>query len=142
MFDEILVPTDGSDPSLVAVDEGVELAKGFDGRVHFLHVVDVGTEMSAASGGVAGELSKTLEDVTEEALDEAESRAREAGVSHERAVLEGVPHEAINEYSAEHGIDVVVLGTSGRSGLKEKLLGSTTDQVAQSADCSVLIARP
>lgn len=142
MYDEILVPTDGSDPSLVAVDEGIELANRFEGRVHFLNVVDVGTEMSAAGAGVAGELSKTFEDVAEEALGEAESRAREAGVQYERTVLEGIPHEAVEEYSAEHDIDIIVLGTSGRSGVKEKLLGSTTDQVAQSADCSVLIARP
>lgn len=143
MYDEILIPTDGSDPSQTAVEEGVEIADEFDARVHFLNVVDVGTEMSASAvGTVADELTKTFEDVAEKALDEATARAEDAGVAYERTVLEGVPHEAIEEYAADHGVDVVVVGTSGRSGVKEQLLGSTTDRVAQSADCSVLIARP
>lgn len=142
MYDEILVPTDGSDPSLIAVDQGIEIAEEFGGRVHFLHVVDVGTEMSAGGvGTIADELTETLEEVAEEALDEAESRVEDAGISYERAVLEGTPHEAIDEYSTEHDIDVIIIGTSGHSGIKENLLGSTTDRVAKSVNSSVLIAR-
>ena len=61
MYAEILVPTDGSDASMVAVEQGVELAAEFDATVHFLHVVDVGTEMSASGvGNVANELTTTL----------------------------------------------------------------------------------
>lgn len=143
MYAEILVPTDGSDPSMTAVEEGIALAAEFGGRVHFLHVVDVGIEMSASAvGTIADDLTETLEDVAEDALREAESRAEDAGVAYERAILEGIPHEAIGEYSAERDVDLVVIGTSGHSGLKEDLLGSTTDRVAQSVDRSVLIARP
>lgn len=142
MYEEILVPTDGSEPSLVAVDQGVELAKNLDGRVHFLYVVDVGTEMSASGvGTIADDLTETFEDIAEEALRDAEARAEDAGIQYERAILEGIPHEAIEVYSRENEIDLIVIGTSGHSGLKEDLLGSTTDRVAQSAETSVLIAR-
>lgn len=142
MYDEILVPTDGSDPGSTAVDQGIEIADEFGGRVHFLYVVDEGAEMSAAGvGAIANELTETLEGVAEDALGDAASRAEEAGVRYERTVLEGIPHEAIEEYATEHDVDVIVIGTSGHSGLKEDLLGSTTDRVAQSADSSVLIAR-
>jgi nucleotide-binding universal stress UspA family protein len=142
MYEAILVPTDGSDPSMAAVDQGVELAAEFDATVHFLHVVDVGTEMSASAvGDIADELTKTLETMATDALDAATARADDVGVPYERTILEGFPHEAIAEYSAEHEIDLVVLGASGRSGVTEYLLGSTTERVARSVDTSVLIAR-
>jgi nucleotide-binding universal stress UspA family protein len=142
MYGEILVPTDGSDAGTAAVEQGVAIAERFDATVHLLHVVDVGIEMSAAGvGTVAGELTETLEGMAEEALDAAESRAEDAGVACERTVLEGIPHDAIAGYCDEHDIDLVVVGATGRTGVTEHLLGSTTDRVARSVDASVLVAR-
>ncbi|MEF8775837.1 MAG: universal stress protein [Haloarculaceae archaeon] len=142
MYEQILIPTDGSDASMAAVEQGVELAANFDATVHFLHVVDVGIEMSASGvGTIADELSTTLETMATQALDRATEQADVAGVSYERTILEGFPHEAITEYSAEHEIDLIVLGASGRAGFKERLLGSTTDRVTRVVDVSVLIAR-
>lgn len=142
MFTDILVPTDGSDARQVAVDQGVAIARQFETTVHFLYVVDVGTEMSASAvGDIADDLTTTLEDMAADALNTAESQAEEAGVQYERTILEGVPHEAILDYSTDHDIDLIVMGETGQSGLKEHLLGNTTDRVAQSAEPSVLIAR-
>jgi nucleotide-binding universal stress UspA family protein len=127
---------------MAAVEQGVELAGEFDATVHFLHVVDVGTEMSASGvGHVADELTKSLQKMASDALDAATARADDAGVPYERTIDEGFPHEAIAEYSAEHDVDLIVMGASGRSVLKERLLGSTTDRVARLVDSSVLIAR-
>lgn len=59
--------------------------------------------------------------MAEEALADAESQAEEAGVHYERAILEGDPHEAIVEYSVDSSADLVVMGASGQSRLKEHL---------------------
>ncbi|WP_117594418.1 universal stress protein [Haloprofundus halophilus] len=142
MHDTILVPTDGSDASLAAVDEALAIAGPQNATVHFLHVVDVGTEMSAAaSGQIAQELSDTLEQQADEALDEAVSRAEGAGVDYERVILEGTPDSAIVDYVEENDVDLVAIGATGRSGLAEKLLGSTTDRVVRSVEVPVLLAR-
>lgn len=141
MYDTVLVATDGSDASTAAVEQGVAMADRFGGSVHFLHVVDVGTEMSAAGGNVAEELSESLEQVADDALSEATAHAESVGVPVERTVLEGVPHEAVEAYVDDHDVDVAVLGATGRSGLKEHLVGSTTERVVQSLDVSVLVAR-
>ncbi|MFD1640526.1 universal stress protein [Halohasta litorea] len=142
MYNEILVATDGSDASVVAVDQALAVADRFGATVHLLHVVDLGTEMSgSAEGAIASQLTDTLDKMATEALDAAESRAAEAGVPTERVALEGIPHEAIVDYCANHGIDLVVLGSTGRSGITEHLMGSTTDRVARSVEVSVLIAR-
>ena len=143
MYDDVLVPTDGSESSTAAVEQGVSIAEPHGVTVHFLHVVDVGTEMSASGvGTIADELTETLEQEADNALDQAVEQADEADLEYERVLLEGDPHESIAAYSAEHGIDLVVTGASGRPGLKEHLLGSTADRVVRSAETSVLLARP
>jgi nucleotide-binding universal stress UspA family protein len=143
MYEAILVATDGSDTSTAAVEQAVELAAEGGGTVHFLSVVDVGTEMSASAvGDIADDLAESLETVATDALDAAVERAEDAGISYERTVLEGFPHEAITAYSTDNDIDLVVVGASGRSGITTRLLGSTTDRVVRSAEVSVLVARP
>lgn len=141
MYDDILVPTDGSESSAAAVDEGIHIADPHGATVHFLHVIDVGTEM-AAPGNVAPDLTATLEQEADEVLDKATAKADGVGVAYNRVVIEGVPHEAISEYSTDNAIDLIVMGASGRSGIKDHLLGSSTDRVIRSVDTSVLIARP
>lgn len=142
MYDDVLVPTDGSDASEVAVEQAVSIAGDSGATVHFLHVIDLGTEMSASGvGTIADELTTTLENEADEALAVAADRAEEANVEYECETLEGVPHEAITDFAAERDVDLVALGASGRSGLKDHLLGSTTERVARAVDASVLIAR-
>lgn len=142
MYDRILIPTDGSDASTTAVDHGVSVAAGEGGDVHFLHVVDAQTEMSAAAvGDVADDLTDALEAEAKEALDAAEERADDAGVASERVILEGYPEDAIVDYSADNDIDLVVVGESDESSVTERLFGSTTEQVVDSTPASVLVAR-
>ncbi|MFW6320635.1 MAG: universal stress protein [Halohasta sp.] len=142
MYDHILVPTDGSDASAAALDQAVAIADRFGARVEFLHVVDVGVQMSAsAEGTIADELTTTLESVADDALTDAEARANDAGVDAETTILEGVPHDAIVRHSADSEADLVVMGVTGRSGVAERLLGSTTERVVRAAETSVLVAR-
>lgn len=143
VYDDILVPTDGSESSTAAVDQATAIAESGATTVHFLHVIDLGTEMSAGgSGSIAPQLMETLKEEGEAALDDAANRAEEAGVNYDRTTREGNPHEVIEAYVAEHDIDLIVMGASGRSGLKERLLGSTSDRVIRTVDISVLLARP
>ncbi|RBI59487.1 universal stress protein [halophilic archaeon] len=112
----------------------------FDSTVHFLHVADIGAEMSESGvDNNANELQESLTDMAEEALTGAESQAEEADVHYDRTILEGDPYEAIVKYSADSGADLVVMGASGQSGIKEHLLGSTTDHVSQPVDTSIQI---
>lgn len=128
---------------MAAVDQATAIAEAEPTTVHFLHVIDVGTEMSAsASGNIAPQLTETLEEEADSALDNAVNRAEEMGVSYNRTTREGDPYEVITEYSAEHDIDLIVMGASGRSGLKERLLGTTSDRVIRTVDTSILLAWP
>lgn len=142
MYRDILIPTDGSTASVTALEHGTEIASSMDATVHLLHVVDVGTEMSAASvGDIADDLTETLDEEAREAIDQAETMADEAGVTSERAILEGFPEDAIQQYSTDNAIDLIVVGESEDSTLTERLFGGTTEDVLESATTSVLVAR-
>jgi nucleotide-binding universal stress UspA family protein len=143
VYHDILIPTDGSEGSEAAVEQGVAIASDCGATVHFLYVVDIGEEMSASGvGTIADDLAETHRQEAEDALGDGEQRAETAGVGHEREILEGVPHEAITQYADERDTDLVVVGASGESGLTDRLLGTTSEKVVSSADASVLVARP
>jgi nucleotide-binding universal stress UspA family protein len=139
MYDRILVPTDGSGPADRAFEQALDLAETYDAEVHLLYVVDV--------SALAGEFDAvTVIDQLEEAGREVTGRLREraesVGVERvETEVVEGVPHRTILDYADENDVDLVVMGTHGRTGIGRYLLGSVTEKVVRLADAPVLTVR-
>ena len=136
MYDAILVPTDGSPAAERAIDHAIEFATTFDATVHALYVVDVALYSSLEAGVDA--VIDALEREGEEAVAEIETQCSEAGVDSESAVLVGTVHRAIEEYVAEHDIDLVVMGTHGRRGVERFLLGSVTERTVRTSPVPVL----
>jgi len=138
MYEDILVPTDGSDGASAALDEAIDLAAAFDATVHSLYVVDINAA-STESGAL--DLVESFEQRGESVVDAATERADEAGVDAVGSVVTGKPYRDIIDYADEHGIDLVVMGTHGRTGLERYLLGSVTEKVVRTADVPVLTVR-
>ncbi|MFB6122935.1 MAG: universal stress protein [Haloferacaceae archaeon] len=138
MYDNVLVPTDGSECANAAVDHALTLAERFDATLHALYVVDVrATHHSAPELGME-QIRESLEAQGEEATEYVASRARERGVNTVEAVEEGTPEDVIEEYVDTHDVDVVVMGTHGRTGLDRFLLGSVTERIVRTSDVPVL----
>jgi len=140
VYERVLVPTDGSDAAAAAADHAVGIA-GTDGAtVHALYVVDV--RMSPVDADVDREAARDLLEASDRRpLESVRARAAAADVPVVDAIRVGVPHEAINTYADEHDVDLVVMGTHGRTGLKRGLLGSVTERVLRSADVPVMTVR-
>ncbi|WP_436925914.1 universal stress protein [Halosimplex amylolyticum] len=138
MYEDILVPTDGSDGASRALDEAVDLAAAFDATVHSLYVVDV-SAVGPETGAV--DLVESFEQMGEDTTDAAVTRARDAGVDAVGSVATGRPHRSILDYVEENDIDLVVMGTHGRTGLERYLLGSVTEKVVRTAEVPVLTVR-
>lgn len=137
--DRILVPTDGSAGAIAAADHAVDLARATDAAIHIIHVVDL-TRM----GGdiTAGPVYAEFEDIGREAVDDLIDRAKSAGVrSVQGNVLAGRPGRAIVDYAEDRDIDLIVLGTHGRSGLDRILLGSVAEKVVRIAEEPVMTVR-
>ena len=146
MYDRILVPTDGSTVAEVAVDHAVDLAEKYDADVHALFVADVdaityslGTEQidRIHQGNFQGmtDLREDAEAATGSVAERAEARGLHA-VEHHAG---GRPHVVIADYAADNDIDLIVMGSHGRSGVKRALLGSVTERTLRSTHVPILV---
>ena len=137
MYDEVLLPTDGSEGTRTAVEHAIEHANRYDATLHVLYVVD-------ARVGVVRETTpevvfQELEAQGQQAIEDVQAQARAAEVTTiEGVVARGNPHRAILDYAESEAIDLVVMGTHGRTGLDHYLIGSVTEKVVRLADVPVL----
>lgn len=139
MYEEILIPTDGSAASSWAIDHAVGLASTYGARLHALYVVDSGTYASLEAG--ADVVMDALEREGEDATGEIAAAASEASVDVVTNVVNGTAYRTILEYTDERGIDLIVMGTHGRRGIDRYLLGSVTERVVRAAPVPVLTVR-
>jgi len=145
-YSRILLPTDGSANAEATIRHGAALADRYDATVHALNVVDI-----QAAGGAfnAGGLNETfierLEengcDAVDSVVDDLEEMVPDVAV--EPAVertdsFDGVA-AGLREYVSNHDIDLVVMGSHGRSNLKRQLLGSVTSQLLRTVSVPVLV---
>lgn len=138
MYQDILVPTDGSEGSRRAVDHAIDIAATYDAMLHVLFVVDT---RSLPADVDAGLIYDALEGTGREAVDEVTRQAVAADVDVEASLATGSVHRAILDYAAEHDVDLVVMGTHGRTGLDRYLLGSVAEKVVRLSPVPVMTVR-
>lgn len=133
-FKEILCPVDFSEHGRYSLIVASSLAKESGGKVHLVHVHQ---PAMAVDPGFAG----YIPEVTDyEALRKQlrEVIPTDADVSYEHHLLVGYPSTELTKYAARHNIDVIVMGTHGRSFLAHLLMGSVAEEVVRDAPCPVL----
>ena len=123
-IDNVLVPTDGSEGAEAATEHAIDLVTEAGGTLHALHVTSRGRETESSP------------------IDDVRDQGEAAGVDIVTATRSGRPHEAIAGYTAEAEIDVVVMGTHGRSGLRRYLLGSVTERTVRFSPVPVVSVKP
>jgi nucleotide-binding universal stress UspA family protein len=145
MYQHILLPTDGSDLSLKAVDAGIGLASKLGARVFGLHVatpfpaLSYMTEVITISASAYEEEAATR---AERYLAEIAERAKDAGVECQtHYTFDENPGKVICELGNAHECDLIVMGSHGRRGLDRLLLGSVAQRVLLRCDLPVLICR-
>lgn len=166
MYDTILYPTDGSEGADAVMDHVTSLAKTYNSRIHLLYVVDSDHSKSSMTlqrdsdgtwktgmvsrgpGEDKGGMSKDKVDVLdvlqregEELVEEIASKLSDAGVKTKTSCTRGKPHRAICSYAENNDIDLIAMGTHGRSGVQRQLIGSVTEKVVRTSDTPVLTVR-
>lgn len=136
MYDRILIPSDGSDAAKKAVDRALSLAERFDASLHAIHVV----KRNEYPERVESEASAELAHYGEAALNEIGDRADNREVPITTQVIETTEpvHQEIIEYVGTHDIDLVVMGTHGRTGLDRLILGSVAERTLRTSPIPVL----
>ncbi|MFB6244114.1 MAG: universal stress protein, partial [Halobaculum sp.] len=106
--------------------------------VHVVSVVDLSDVAASSSGSVATEVLDRLHDDAETAVERVAEQAAADGFETERTVLEGFPARDLLEYAADNDVDLITMGTHGRTGVSRFLLGSTAERVIRHATAPVL----
>ncbi|AGB32378.1 universal stress protein UspA-like protein [Natrinema pellirubrum DSM 15624] len=141
-YDEILLPTDGSEPAAAAVDHALAIATRADATVHVVSVVDVSTVAGRPTIVAPNDILAQFESDAETAVETVAATVRDAGLDVETHVRKDIPSQGLLEYVDDHDIDLVTMGTHGRTGFDRVLLGSTTERFVRRAPVPVLAVHP
>lgn len=142
-IEKILVPTDFSENSIYALGYAKYLAKSFGARLYILHVIH---ELLGITNfyvphisveKIEGDMIKVAEDMMEKLCRENLPELND----YETAVVIGLPPQEIIRIAEEKEIDMIVMGTHGRSGLEKAIFGNTAEKVVKKAPCPVLTVR-
>jgi nucleotide-binding universal stress UspA family protein len=136
---EILFPTDLSQVSESAFTIAATFAKKFDARLFVLHVIDEDSVKfyHPAESSDDGRLKERVYEFVKSHM--ASLPGADAITSIH--ILEGNAESAILEFASENGVDVIAMATHGHTGIREDLLGSTTDRIIRQSRCPVLALR-
>lgn len=146
MYERILIPTDGSRVAEAAVDQALDIAEKYGAEVHALFIADI----DAIAYGLGSEQVdrvrkgnfRGLSDLREDA-EAATGYVKEQAEAFGLTVIEyhdgGKPHDVIADYAQENDIDLIVMGSHGRSGIRRALLGSVTERTLRSTRMPVLV---
>ncbi|MGA1868362.1 MAG: universal stress protein [bacterium] len=141
---KILIPVDGSGFSLEALRYASSFASEFNITVYLMTVIERQNGMYDvyAEQNFLIERESDILDRINKRLEETEKTAKEMGIQHTVTVAEcGIPYQKITEYATKNNIDLIVMGTHGRSGIAHFLIGSVTEKVIRTAPCPVLVVR-
>jgi nucleotide-binding universal stress UspA family protein len=141
---KILVTIDGSDYSFNAAKYAIKLAKDENAQLYCIHVIGSIPYGYGSSAHTIDQYYKDLEQKVQSWFDKIKDRAKNDGII-------GIKTEAftdvrsvigsIIDYAVTKEIDLIVIGTRGRTGLKRSLMGSVANGVVQHAHCPVLLVR-
>lgn len=140
---QILVATDFSEPSEVAVNYGRDLARSYGATLHVVHVVEnMYVFYGAEVGFAAADVERSIEAAVRRDLDATIAKVGSDAVDVRAVVTRGgnVAH-ALTEYARNHAVDLIIVGTHGRGAVSRFLMGSVAERVVRSAPCPVLTVR-
>ena len=146
-YSHLLVPTDGSELSVQAIDQAIGLAKALGAKLTVLHakppvplpVLGLGDAIDPVT---VDAMVRASNDAAAQVMAGALTQVRNAGLEPaQQAVEHASPHAAIVTAARELGCDLIVMASHGRRGLEGLLLGSETQKVLATSPCPVLVVR-
>lgn len=141
-FRKILVPLDFSSHSDAALALAIELAKEQGSELHLIHAYELPTAVTMAYGiAIPQSVWDGVQEAAAGRLEEGRLRAEAAGVRAHTHLATSPAADAIVTAAETQGIDLIVMGTRGLTGLKHVLLGSVAERTIRGAPCPVLTVK-
>ncbi len=143
IFRKIMIATDGSELVKRAVDLAIEIAKLSEAKLYVVHVIAL--EGNSIIHSRDEEQKKALKEQLivegKKAIDYVENIGRTANVRVESTILEGNPANEILDFAEKNDIDLIVMGTHGKTGIQRLLIGSVSENVVRHSERAALVAR-
>jgi Universal stress protein UspA and related nucleotide-binding proteins len=140
-FKKIMIATDGSVCSRMAANNGIELARLSGGKVYAVYVVSMEYFSSMAVDLYWERIHEALENEGIEAVNYVKGAGEIEGVIVEPVLLEGNPTDELIRYAEENKMDIIIMGTLGRTGIKRLLLGSVAGNVVRHSKVPVMVVK-
>jgi nucleotide-binding universal stress UspA family protein len=137
----ILIATDGSENTQRAISYGIEIAKLSGATVHALYVVNTSPIISDYWTIGKKNIYEIVKSEGEEAVSEVKKIGEASGVEVKEVVLDGYPSTAIIDFAENNNIDLIVMGTLGKTGLDKLLIGSVAEKVVRGSKVPVMVVR-
>lgn len=145
IFRKIMIATDGSELVKKAVDTAIEISKLGQSKLYAVHVISLGDYSSSIPLAIDAEWVKAMEEHLriegQEAIDYVENAGKAAKVEIEPVILEGNPANEIVDFAEKNDIDLIVMGTHGKTGIQRFLIGSVAENVVRHAKKTVLVVK-
>ncbi|MDY9926941.1 universal stress protein [Methanosarcina sp.] len=138
-FKKIMIATDGSVCSRMAANNGIELARLSGGTVYAVYVVSTDYFSSMAVDFDWERMKEALKKEGRSAVSYVKRAGELEGVDVKPILLEGHPADELIRYAGENEMDIVVMGTLGRTGLDRLLLGSVAENVVRHCKVPVMV---
>jgi nucleotide-binding universal stress UspA family protein len=139
IFSKILVAIDVSDPSMNAVEHAISVSEAFSAELHALHVIHVDVDLFGPADTPHDVIQMNKQ--AHEFLNRVKLKGnKKYKIKTEIIISVNVPR-GIVEYAENKKIDLIVVGTRGRSGFRKFLLGSVASSVIEYSHCPVLVIR-
>jgi nucleotide-binding universal stress UspA family protein len=143
MFKKILCPLDFSEFTDEIVDYAVSIAGKYGAELHFLHVIPNLNYYTPYESFLTPENLIALESSIEtEVGKDFDKIMKKIDMPVKKIIKSGAPFVEIIEYVKAESIDLIVMGTHGRSGIEHILIGSVAEKVVRKSPCPVLTIRP
>ncbi|MCX5812857.1 MAG: universal stress protein [Proteobacteria bacterium] len=143
MFKKIVCPIDFSEFTNDIIKYAVSLAKKYDAELHFFHVIPNLNYFTPYESFLTPENLVLIEkNIEKEVEKDFEKIIKGIDISVIKVIKTGVTFIEIIDYIKEENIDLVVMGTHGRSGIEHILIGSVAEKILRRSPCPVLIIRP
>lgn len=139
---QILIATDGSETAREAADFGMEMVGCSGAKVYAVYVIETTPYRSVPLDQIwSKETLEEFERVGHEATSYIEKIGKAVGAEVESRVLKGNPAEKILSFAEDNNIDMIIVGSLGKSGYERVLVGSVSDKIIRHAKVPVLVVR-
>ena len=137
----ILIATDGSKAAKKAVDFGIKFACKYGAKVYAVYVINITAYEKVYQSNWTSEALQTFDKVANRETSFVVEKAKFAGLEAESVILKGSPAEKILDFADGHDINLIVVGSLGKSGIERFALGSVSEKIVRYAKVPVLVVK-